>query len=216
MGELSNVFGFVLLCPFEHVTKRAVWLPSCDDIRGFDVHSCYGPVLILHQHPSSLFHPRSTLGCWIVPWLLSFVFDRRPALQEFEASVSSHWHNHLWRVPWYIDTKPWFTVDVQQIWTFYFVSHSCCCSCGNYCLWNVVFSCWSLATNQEAEVLWLVHLQESRIHYFPLRIRFQHVRLFDPFCSSGELNYFRWISYVHFYYFFYRYYSSKFFLVTDC
>ena len=153
MGQLSNVFRFILLRSFEHVTKRAVWLPSCDDIRGFDVHSCYGPVLILHQYPSSLFHPPSTLGCWIVPWLLSFVFDRRSALQEFEAFVFSHWHCHLRWFPWYIDIKPWITVDVQQIWTFYFVSHSCSSSSGNYCLWNDFLSCerqrGTLSRNQE-------------------------------------------------------------------
>ena len=105
-------------------------------------------------------------------------------------------------------------MDVQQIWTFYFVSHSCSSSSGNYCLWNDFLSCerqrGTLSRNQE-EVFWLVHLQESSTHRFHRRIRFQHVRLLGPFCSSGELNYFRWISYVHFY-FFYRYYSFKIFL----
>ena len=106
-------------------------------------------------------------------------------------------------------------MDVQQIWTFHFVSHSCSSSSGNYCLWNDFLSCerqrGTLSRNQEGEVFWLVHLQESSTHRFHRRIRFQHVRLLGPFCSSGELNYFRWISYVHFY-FLYRYYSFKIFL----
>ena len=104
-------------------------------------------------------------------------------------------------------------MDVQQIWTFHFVSHSCSSLSGNYCLWNDFLSCerqrGTLSRNQE-EVFWFVHLQESSTHRFHRRIRFQHVRLLGPFCSSGELNYFRWISYVHFY-FFYRYYSFKIF-----
>ena len=132
LGYFSSRFNCVLHRSIEHFLEPAIWLPRVDNRRCSDVHPGNGPVLLLYQSLLFVLDARSYLGPGPVSVLFSYVYHYITALQN--ATVPSHWYHHMWCLSRDLGVKSWYTVAVQQIWTFVVTQDSWRSSCAPFCM----------------------------------------------------------------------------------
>ena len=132
LGWLSSRCSFVLHRSSEHLLEPTIWLPRVHNRRCSDVHPGNGPILLLYQPLLFVLDARSYLGPGPVAVLFPYVYRHITALQN--AAVSSHWYHHMWWLCWDLGVKSWYTMAVQQIWTFVVAQDSWRSSCGPFCM----------------------------------------------------------------------------------